>query len=96
MLPVKKKFVGEDSLKPVLKNGGVCILTPAISDSDMPSYYNGFEIDKKYETFLELLQEGKVNRDYRGCEILDSREYSCNNSMFSCIEFTRCNINIST
>lgn len=77
MLPVKKKFVGEDSLKPVLKNGGVCILTPAISDSDMPSYYNGFEIDKKYETFLELLQEGKVNRDYRGCEILDSREYSC-------------------
>ena len=25
MLPVKKKFVGEDSLKPVLKNGGVCI-----------------------------------------------------------------------
>lgn len=38
MLPVKKKFVGEDSLKPVLKNGGVCILTPAISDSDMPSY----------------------------------------------------------
>ena len=77
MLPVKKKFVGEDSLKPVLKNGGVCILTPAISDSDMPSYYNGFEIEKKYETFLELLQEGKVNRDYRGCEILDSREYSC-------------------
>ena len=77
MLPVKKKFVGEDSLKPVLKNGGVCILTPAISDSDMPSYYNGFEIDKKYETFLELLQEGKVNRDYRGCEILDSKEYSC-------------------
>lgn len=77
MLPVKKKFVGEDSLMPVLKNGGVCILTPAISDSDMPSYYNGFEIDKKYETFLELLQEGKVNRDYRGCEILDSREYSC-------------------
>ena len=77
MLPVKKKFVGEDSLKPVLKNGGVCILTPAISDSDMPSYYNGFEIDKKYETFLELLQEGKVNRDYSGCEILDSREYSC-------------------
>ena len=77
MFPVKKKFVGEDSLKPVLKNGGVCILTPAISDSDMPSYYNGFEIDKKYETFLELLQEGKVNRDYSGCEILDSREYSC-------------------
>ena len=77
MLPVKKKFVGEDSLKPVLKNGGVCILTPAISDSDMPSYYNGFEIDKKYETFLELLQEGKVNRDYSGCEILDSREYTC-------------------
>ena len=69
--------MGEDSLMPVLKNGGVCILTPAISDSDMPSYYNGFEIDKKYETFLELLQEGKVNRDYRGCEILDSREYSC-------------------
>ena len=26
---------------------------------------------------MELLQEGKVNRDYRGCEILDSREYSC-------------------
>ena len=26
---------------------------------------------------MELLQEGKVNRDYRGCEILDSREYTC-------------------
>ena len=33
--------------------------------------------DKKYETFLELLQEEKVNRDYSGCEILDSREYTC-------------------
>jgi len=26
---------------------------------------------------LELLQEEKVNRDYSGCEILDSREYTC-------------------
>lgn len=77
MLPVKKKFVGEDSLKPVLKNGGVCILTPAIADSETPIYYNGFEIDKKYETFLKFLKEGKVNRDYHGHEILDSREYNC-------------------
>lgn len=43
---IRKKFVGEDNLKPVLKNGGVCILTPAISDYDMSSYYNGFEINK--------------------------------------------------
>ena len=26
---------------------------------------------------MELLQEEKVNRDYSGCEILDSREYTC-------------------
>lgn len=43
---IRKEFVGEDNLKPVLKNGGVCILTPAISDYDMSSYYNGFEINK--------------------------------------------------
>lgn len=59
MLPVKKKFVGEDSLKPVLKNGGVCILTPAISDSDMPSYYNGFEIDKNMRHFWNYYKKEK-------------------------------------
>lgn len=59
MLPVKKKFVGEDSLKPVLKNGGVCILTPAISDSDMPSYYNGFEIEKNMRRFWNYYKKEK-------------------------------------
>ena len=56
---MKKKFVGEDSLKPVLKNGGVCILTPAISDSEMPSYYNGFEIDKNMRHFWNYYKKEK-------------------------------------
>ena len=41
----EEKICGRIVWKPVLKNGGVCILT-IISDSDMPSYYNGFEIDE--------------------------------------------------
>ena len=76
ILSVKERFAGADRLKDTLKNGGACILTPAIADSEEPAKYNGYMISEKYKTFLEYMKEGKVNRDSKGHEILDPAEYN--------------------
>ncbi len=76
VLSVRQRFEGANALKTTLKNGGVCILTPAIAESEEPAKYNGYKVLEKYDTFLEYLKEGKVNRNDRDHEILDSREYT--------------------
>ncbi len=76
VLSVQERFVEADSLKSTLKNGGACILTPAIADCEEPAKYNGYKIEEKYTNFLEYLKEGKVNRDTKGRKLLDPEEYS--------------------
>ncbi len=75
VLSVRERFVGKDELY-VLKNGGACILTPAISNSDEPRKYNGDKIVEKYDIFLEYMKQGKVNVNADGDEIIDPNEYS--------------------
>ncbi len=76
VLSVQERFAGAEKLKLILKNGGACILTPAIADCEEPAKYNGHLISEKYETFLKYMNEGKVNRDIMGHEIVDPEEYT--------------------
>ena len=75
VLSVRERFAGKDELC-LLKNGGACILTPAISKSDEPKKYNGDKIVEKYDIFLEYMNQGKVNINANGDEIIDPKEYS--------------------
>ncbi len=75
-LLVKERFVEVDKQMNVLKNGGSCILSPAMADFDQPSKYNGYQIQEQYKTFLKYLKEGKVNRDLFGQEKLEPEEYT--------------------
>ena len=77
-LSVRERFTGEDALKTQIKNGGACILSPAISESVMPVYYNGESIGERYEEFLRLLREGRVNREANGKERLCPEEFTDN------------------
>ncbi len=75
-LSVKERFTEADMRMNVLKNGGSCILSPAMADCDRPSKYNGYQIEEQYKTFLKYLKEGKVNRGLFGQEKLESEEYT--------------------
>lgn len=75
VLSVHERFAGKDKLYS-LKNGGACILTPAISNIEDPKKYNGHKITEKYDLFLEYLKQGKVNININGDEAMDPKEYS--------------------
>ncbi len=81
---VKARFKEDKEIKPVLKNGGTCILTPAIADKEEARKIEEFlfrlrDVERMFDEYLKLLGEGKVNRDLRtGNPELDPKEYSEN------------------
>ena len=71
-LLITQRFRGADAVADQLKCGVVCILTPALADTPAPAYYNGENVKEYFETYLEFLAAGKVNKD---SYMLDENEY---------------------
>ena len=81
---VKARFKTDKEIKPVLKNGGTCILTPAIADKGEARKIEEFrfrlrDVERMFAEYLKLLDEGKVNRNLStGNPEFDPKEYSEN------------------
>ena len=73
------KFEKELGIKPILRNGGTCILTPAIADKEKVrkiKSFRGEDIEEYFEEYLEYLDDHKVNYDLDGKPIFHPEEYS--------------------